>query len=324
MEKIKQIFNQIKIYVESNLKKIKNLFIHKKTVLTSKKDLDFKNVSIVFFCIVGIFLILGMLMPSEDNRVFRQVAKDPMPKPIEVKNDDDQKSVNSASKIWGHGSSSFTNNQNGVTHVNYNTAMVIGSKNGNSRTELHAGTQMRLQILEKFIASQDGTPVIAKLIDEVTSDSGNTIPAGALFYGEATYQQSSGRATVKFNKVSYPNGTVRDVSANVLGSDGLSGLDGNVRSDAVKNSVGQVITTFVSGLAAGSVERDLIGNSKGGISNGILQAVSETARDRAQKYGESMKDAREWIEVPAGTFCNAILQKSYKLIESTDEYTGGR
>ena len=324
MEKIKQIFNQLKIYVQSNFKKIKNLFIQKKTVLTSKKDLDFKNVSIVFFCIVGIFLILGMLMPSEDNRVFRQVAKDPMPEPIEVKNDDDQKSVNSASKIWGHGSSNFTNNQNGMAQVNYNTAMVIGSKNGNSRTELHAGTQLHLQIIEKFIASQEGTPVIAKLIDEVTSDSGNTIPAGALFYGEATYQQSSGRATVKFNKVSYPNGTVRDVSANVLASDGLSGLDGNVKSDSVKNSMGQVITTFVSGLAAGSVERDLMGNSKGGISNGLLQAVSETARDRAQKYGESMKDAREWIEVPAGTFCNAILQKSYKLIESTDEYSGGR
>jgi hypothetical protein len=66
-----------------------------------------------------------------------------------------------------------------------------------------------------------------------------------------------------------------------------------------------------------------MGNSKGGISNGLLQAFSETARERAQKYGESMKDAREWIEVPAGTACDAVIQQSFKMVDSEGD-SGGR
>lgn len=325
MAKVNEFFKSIKPSAIKKIKKLKDFFIKKKTNLTTKKDLDFKNLSIVFFGVVVLFLALGMLMPNEDNRVFRQVAKDPPPKVEFIqKEETEQKSTNTPSKIWGNGASSFSSNQRGASQINYNTSMVIGSKNGNSRTELHAGTKIRLQIIEKFVASQEGTPVIAKSVEDVISDSGNSIPEGSLFYGEASYQPSSGRASVQFKKVSYPNGSVRDISATVIGSDGMAGLDGNVKSDSVKNSAGQVITTFVGGLAAGSVERDFMGNSKGGISNGLLQAISETARDRAQKYGESMKNAREWIEVSAGTPCDAVIRQSFKMIEPNDDFSGGR
>jgi len=323
MEKINNVFKSLKGLLVKNLKKTKDLFIKKKTSLTAKQDLDCKNISVAFFGVVGIFLGLGMLMPTDDNRVFRQVAKDP---PQKVESDQrtasEQKAANS--NVWGNGSAGRSGGQRGGSQVNYNTAMVIGSKNGNSRTELHAGTKIRLQIIDKFVASQEGTPVIAKSVEDVTSDSGNSIPQDSLFYGEASYEKSSGRAIIQFKKVSYPNGTIRDISASAVSSDGMSGLEGNVKSDSAKNSVGQVITTFVGGLAAGSVERDFMGNSKGGVSNGLMQAVSETARDRAQKYGESMKDAREWIEISAGTSCDAVIRQPYKMTESTNEYSGGR
>lgn len=325
MAQINDFFKSIKLSVAKNIKKLKFFFIKNKTNLTTKKDLDFKNLSIVFFGVMVLFLALGMLMPSEDNRVFRQIAKDPPQKMEFIQKDEtEQKLTNTPSKIWGNGASSFSSNQRGASQINYNTSMVIGSKNGNSRTELYAGTKIRLQIIEKFVASQEGTPVIAKSVEDVISDSGNSIPEGSLFYGEASYQPSSGRASVQFKKVSYPNGSVRDISATVIGSDGMAGLDGNVKSDSVKNSAGQVITTFVGGLAAGSVERDFMGNSKGGISNGLLQAISETARDGARKYGESMKNAREWIEVSAGTPCDAVIRQSFKMIEPNDEFSGGR
>ncbi len=325
MEKINNFFKSLKILLVKNLKKTKDLFIKKKTSLTAKQDLDFKNVSVAFFGVVGLFLVLGMLMPSDDNRVFRQVAKDPPQKADPTqKIASEQKPTNSAPNIWGNGSAGLSSGQRGGSQVNYNTAMVIGSKNGNSRTELHAGTKIRLQIIDKFVASQEGTPVIAKSVEDVTSDSGNSVPKDSLFYGEASYEKSSGRAVIQFKKVSYPNGTIRDISASAVSSDGMSGLEGNLKSDSAKNSVGQVITTFVGGLAAGSVERDFMGNSKGGVSNGLLQAVSETARDRAQKYGESMKDAREWIEISAGTSCDAVIRQPFKMTESTDEYSGGR
>lgn len=322
MAKINESINH---FADKVLKKIKDFFITKNTSLTTKQDLDFKNVSIIFFSVVGIFLILGMLMPSDDNRVFRQTAKEAASKTEATpKNETEQRPNNTASKIWGNGSSSFSNSQRGGSQINYNTAMVIGTKNGNARTELHAGTKIRLQIIDKFIASAEGTPVIAKSIEDVTSDSGNSIPQGSLFYGEATYQKSSDRATIQFKKVSYPNGAIRDIKASAVGGDGMAGLDGDIKSDAAKNSVGQVITTFIGGLAAGSVERDFMGNSKGGVSNGLLHAVSETARDRAQKYGESMKDAREWIEVQAGTPCDAVIQQSFQMVETPDDFSGSR
>jgi len=320
-----KINESIKYFTGKSLKSVKDFFIKKKTDLTTKQDLDFKNVSVVFFGVVGIFLTLGMLMPSDDNRVFRQTAKETAPKADSTpKNETEQKSDNTASKVWGNGSSGLSNSQRGASQINYNTAMVIGSKNGNARTELHAGTKVRLQVIDKFIASAEGTPVIAKSVEDVTSESGNSIPQGSLFYGEATYQKSSGRATVQFKKVSYTNGAIRDIAASAIGGDGMAGLDGDVKSDAAKNSVGQVITTFVGGLAAGSVERDFMGNSKGGVSNGLLQAVSDTARDRAQKYGESMKDAREWIEVQAGTPCDAVIQQTFKMVETPDDFSGSR
>ena len=324
MEKINAVFKSLKALLVKNLKKTKDLFIKKETSLTAKQDLDFKNVSVAFFGVVGLFLVLGMLMPSDDNRVFRQVAKDPPQKAEPDQKTASEQRPTNASNIWGNGSAGLSGGQRGGSQINYNTAMVIGSKNGNSRTELHAGTKIRLQIIDKFVASQEGTPVIAKSVEDVTSDSGNSIPQDSLFYGEASFEKSSGRAIIQFKKVSYPNGTIRDISASAVSGDGMAGLEGNVKSDSAKNSVGQVITTFVGGLAAGSVERDFMGNSKGGVSNGLLQAVSETARDRAQKYGESMKDAREWIEINAGTSCDAVIRKPFKMIESTDEYSGGQ
>lgn len=320
-----KINESIKQFPSRALQKIKDFFIKNKTNLTTKRDVDFKNVSVVFFSIAGIFLTLGMFMPSEDNRVFRQTAKEAPPKSDTApKSEVEQKPDSTASKIWGNGSPSrFPNSQRGTSQTNYNTPLVIGSKSGNARTELHAGTKIRLQIIDKFIASGEGTPVIAKSVEDVTSESGNSIPQGSLFYGEAVYQKSSGRAAIQFKKISYPNGSIHNIAASAIGSDGMTGLDGDVKSDAAKNSLGQVITTFVGGLAAGSVERDFMGNSKGGVSNGLLQAVSETARDRAQKYGESMKDAREWIEVQAGATCEAVIQQSYKMVETPDDFSGG-
>ncbi len=96
----------------------------------------------------------------------------------------------------------------------------------------------------------------------------------------------------------------------------MPGLQGEVHSDSLKNSTGQFITTFVGAMAAGSLERDFMGNSKGGITNGLLQGVSETAKARAQKYGESLKEERSWIEVSGGQECEAILNQSFNMIES--------
>ncbi len=109
MAQINDFFKSIKLSVAKNIKKLKYFFIKNKTNLTTKKDLDFKNLSIVFFGVMVLFLALGMLMPSEDNRVFRQIAKDPPQKMEFIQKDEtEQKLTNTPSKIWGNGASSFS------------------------------------------------------------------------------------------------------------------------------------------------------------------------------------------------------------------------
>ena len=74
-----------------------------------------------------------------------------------------------------------------------------------------------------------------------------------VFYGEASFQKGSDRATIRFTQISLPSGQIRKVSALALSKDGQPGVPGRVFSDGMKNTAGQVLTTFVGGLAAGSM-----------------------------------------------------------------------
>jgi type IV secretory pathway VirB10-like protein len=156
------------------------------------------------------------------------------------------------------------------------------------------------------------------LILNTETDSGLRLPAGTRFYGEASFGRGQDRAQVRFTQISLPNGEIKEVSGLALGKDGQSGIEGKVFSDGSKNTAGQIITTFVAGMAAGSVETDIFGGSKGGVQNGLLSAVAATAKDRAQSYGEKLKAEREWIEIAQGVECDAVLNQSLNLQNGGD------
>jgi type IV secretory pathway VirB10-like protein len=125
--------------------------------------------------------------------------------------------------------------------------------------------------------------------------------------------KGSNRAVIVFKQISLRNGQMKEINAKALGKDGQGGVPGRVYSDGVKNTAGQVITSFVGGLAGGSIKTDVFGHSQGGIENGILSAVAETARAKAQGYGEKLKAEREWLEVRANEECDAQLFDSMNL-----------
>ena len=87
----------------------------------------------------------------------------------------------------------------------------------------------------------------------------------------------------------------------------------------MKNTAGQLLTTFVGGLAAGSMQSNVLGQSQGGLQNGLLNAVSQTAQSRAQAYGQKIQAEREWIEVVQGQEGDAILSDSINLQEGGDQ-----
>lgn len=311
MAKMKRLF---KIF--DALKKFKpwvrSLFLQKSSAQTKKQDFNFRNILILVGVFILVFVGIVLFLPTPDQIKFHEVAKNT--DAISPDKSQPQPSNPGSPSLWA--SPSSMRSVSADSSNSQNTPMQVLPHNGNSKLELSAGTHLRLRIVDKFIASQEAVPVLGKVMESATTESGLSIPEGAVLYGEASYQRSSGRAVIQFRKLSYPSGEIRNISASVISPDGMPGLAGTIHSDRIKNSAGQFITTFVSALAAGSVQRDLMGNSQGGLQNGLLTGASEVAKSQAQGYGESLKESREWIEVGSGSECEAIIEKSYQLIES--------
>lgn len=320
MEKVKSFLNKSWTWFKGN-------FVSTKTTVSKKVEINQKNIVISLGAVLILFFVVVLFLPTEDTRVFREVKDEEkvtevsMPKSVASQNNKSTDTKSKASRLWNDGESAKVTST-GQSQINYNTAMVMGAGTGNSRDQLYAGYKVRLQNVDKFVASQDGTPIIARAIESATTESGMTIPAGSIFYGEAVYQASSDKAQIKFSRASFPDGRIIDLQAVVVDESGQSGLSGSVKSDAVKNSAGQVLTAFVGGLAAGSVSRDVFGQSAGGLKNGLLQAFADTAKDRASQYGEKMKGAREWIEIESGVYFDAVIQQSVSLKQEFNQGGG--
>lgn len=292
--------------------RIQSLLLKKSVHQTAKRDINFRNIFILLGVFILTFVAIVLFLPNQETAKFREVTKSLSDQSgSQVK---DKPTESGSSKLWASPPSFRGGGQ--ASGISQNTPMQVLPHNGNSKLELHAGVRLRVQIVDKFIASREPVPVLGRVVENATSESGLSIPEGSLLYGEASYQKSLGRAAIQFRKISYPSGEIRNISANVISSDGMPGVKGVVHSDALKNSGGQFISTFVSAVAAGSVQRDFMGNSRGGVENGLLVGASEVAKDRSQKYAESLKETREWIEVGSGIECEAIIAQPYKMIES--------
>lgn len=311
--KIKNSFSKI----ISLFKKLKLVFVRENDV-SQKKDINFtafRNLAVIG---VVLFVAVVFILPPEVPVEFTEKIE-------KAKSDEHSSSTNekpskasSAQNLWGSPINSMPL-PGGAHEVNHNTSMIIGSTQ-NAKTHLRAGQRLALRLLDNVIVSQESVPVLAELILDSVTDSGLRLPAGTRFYGEASFQKGSDRAQIRFSQISMPNGKIRKIAANALSKDGQSGVIGRVFSDGAKNTAGQILTTFVGGLAQGSMETDALGHSKGGIENGLLGAVAATAQSRAQSYGEKLKTEREWIELKTGTECDAVLSDSFKLQNGGDEY----
>jgi hypothetical protein len=313
ISKIKNSFSK----VNSFFKKLKLVFVRENDV-SQKKDINFtafRNLAVIG---VVLFVAVVFILPTEVPVEFTEKIE-------KAKSDEHSSSTNeqpsqasSAQNLWGPPINTMPLS-GGAHEVNHNTSMIIGSSQ-NAKTQLRAGQRLALRLLDNVIVSQESVPVLAELILDSVTDSGLRLPAGTRFYGEASFQKGSDRAQIRFSQISMPNGKIRKIAANALSKDGQPGVIGRVFSDGAKNAAGQILTTFVGGLAQGSMETDLLGRSKGGIENGLLGAVAATAQSRAQSYGEKLKTEREWIELKTGTECDAVLSDSFKLQNGGDEY----
>ncbi|MGE3386015.1 MAG: TrbI/VirB10 family protein [Bdellovibrionales bacterium] len=305
--------------LKSLVTNVRKVFIRDSNV-SQKGDVNFKAFKTLGLASVFVFVGVVFLLPDDVPLEFTEKVEnsDSRSSNADAKNQDKSSQKSAAHSLWS--SSHVSLPRGGGSQVNHNTSMILGQKGGNAKTQLRAGHRLPLRILDKVIISQDPVPVLAELLLDSQTDSGLKLPAGTKLYGEASFQRGSERASVRFTQLSLPSGQIRKISAQALGKDGQPGIEGRIFSDGMKNTAGQVLTTFVGGLASGSMETDILGRSKGGLTNGLLGAVSATAQSRAQVYGEKLKTEREWIELMAGSECDAVLNESLGLQEGGGEY----
>ena len=288
---------------------VKGLFV-KKSEFSEKREVNFARIKFLVFMGGVVFIIVVLFLPDDQVVEFstkidtaESRTNQPSQSSTAGKRDAD------SSSLWSSKPLSLPSR----SAANQNMGMVLAPKGGNAKTQLRAGIRVPLRILDKFIVSDSAVPILAEAISNVTTDSGLMLPAGTKFYGEASHQKDSDRATIHFSQISLPSGEIRPISAIGLGKDSQPGVPGQVHSDAMKNTAGQMLTTFVGGFAAGSMQTNFLGGSQGGVQNGLMNAVASTAKDRAQDYGEKLKNERQWIEVALGAECDAAFSDSLNL-----------
>jgi hypothetical protein len=298
--------------------KVSRLFF-RKSDMSAKIEINFKTIRTLALTFFFIFVTVVMLMPDERPVEFSEKRVSVS----ESKNSEDDidlaEPTKTTSGLWASQRSPSYGPSGSGTQINHNTSMILGAKSGNARVQLRAGVRLPLRIMDKFIVSNESVPILAELLLDATTDAGLRLPAGTKFYGEASFQKGGERASIQFRQISLPDGQIRPLTGLAMGKDGQPGIPGRIYSDGLKNTAGSVVTTFVGGLAAGSVETDFMGRSRGGIENGLLTAVAAAAKERAQAYGEKMKTEREWIEVAAGAECDALLSESLNLQQGLSE-----
>lgn len=202
------------------------------------------------------------------------------------------------------------------TAPNRNSSMILNRPGVNSGNQLAAGQKFTVQLLDKITVGDQAVPVIAEVTGGVFNDSGGGILEGSRLYGTAQFQAGQDRAQIQFQSIADPSGVVRNLQAVAIGADGQMGASGETHSNGFRNAAGQFVTRFAGAYAEGSQQRDFMGNSQGGATNGLLNAVAQTAKDRTDDFATDLKKQHEWIELPQTTTVNVILTQPFMFRES--------
>jgi len=199
----------------------------------------------------------------------------------------------------------------GQNQRNLNTPMILTRGGLDSRTQLPPGSRFMFKLIEKTVLSNQAMPIMGVVTQDVIHESSIAIPKESKLLGDVSFDESSERAQVNWKSVIFPDGRQRELMAIGISGDGQAGVEGNVRSDAFKNTVGHTLTRFVGAYAEGSMTRNQTGYSEGGNDNGLKNAVAETAKDRAQDWANDLKKTRKWIELMPGTQAQAVLNAPF-------------
>lgn len=295
---------------------------------TKKRDINWKfiGVALSIGLSVGVVVILFLPTPKSEQKIFyekgdpRSSAPQTLMQKTPHENNPTEDTLAQLQSAKGQSGSvpkslDYLNQQSsksGGQSLNRNSSMVIARGGLDSKTQLPPGSKFSVTLDQSMTLDSHTVPIIATVNKDVVQEDGTAIPQGSKLYGDAGFDDSSERVQVNWKSVQFPSGQMKPLAAIGVGSDGQVGLDGDVHSDAVKNTVGQTLTRFIGAYAEGSMQRGAFGGNPGGDDNGLKNAISETAKDRANTLAEDMKKERKWVELKTGAVYYAIVTQPFQ------------
>ncbi len=308
------------------MKSFTSMFLHDPKPFSDRREIKWdviKRVAIVSICLTVVGLLLIPAKKDESGTFHENAQNGSMNQPKPRENDPTDETARQLNRAGGNLNSVHSNldylyqSRGGSGHggagaaQNKNAAMILTRDGTDSRGSLSAGTRIAIRLTNRIVISSQSMPVIGIITADVVNENDIAITKGAKVLGAATFDSTSERATIDWKTIILPDGRERQFQAIGVSQDGQAGIEGKVSSDAIKNTVGETLTQFISSYAEGSMSHGAFGASDGGVSNGLKNAVAQTAKERASSMAETMKKEKKWIEINAGTETLAVLSQTF-------------
>jgi hypothetical protein len=299
------------------IKRLKARFLREKIPFAAKSDVNWKRVTNCILGSVGIGILVMLFLPApkQMETSFHEKlesgnsvppegrpAQDPTQQALDQLNQNASPSPPSRLPQGGGG---------GVQGADRSASMILARDGQDSKTQIPAGSRIAVRLREKATVSTTGMPVIGIVTRDYVHEDTVAIPLGSKLFGTVSFDENSDRARVEWRAVELADRRERQLAAVSVGVDGQVGVEGNVHSNAVQNTVGATLTRFIGAYAEGSMQRGALGGNPGGSDNGLRNAVADTAKDRADAFAESLKKEKRWIELNPGTEFFAVLTSNF-------------
>lgn len=303
---------------------LSNYFLHEEKPFTNKRDANWKRILIILGITLTVVIFAILIWPSSipEQTVFHEKSSggahsdnansaDPTHETARQMQDARMNSHQVHSSLDHLYRQDRSSGQGGTGTPNRNAGMILARNGFDSRTQLSPGTRVQIRLVHGVTVAEQAMPVVGTVMKDVEADSGVAIPGGSKVLGEVSFEATNERTTLTWKSVILADGRERPLSAIGIGKDGKSGLDARIRSESFKNAVGQTMTKFVGAYAAGSINTGMFGANPGGNKNGLRNAITQTATERANAMGETLQKEKKWTELQAGQEIIAILNQPF-------------
>jgi type IV secretory pathway VirB10-like protein len=309
--------------------KIRNWFISPEENASGKEKLNIKAIGIAMAVVAVAILVLSFALSYWEDR--KQVAKGSPFQNANAKQEQAPPPANGNSNPTSDpeegmflkmaGSSRSVPSRGGGAQAaakNHNANQVIprGANGSNPDSDLPTGYGIAVKLVNSIQSGEASTPVIAEVLEDVTSQSDLAIPKGTRVIGQASVDDSARRIQVHFQTLVYPEGEQHSVQGLALMPDGSAGLTGDYHSGSGVRQFGRFLGTFIGGMAQGMTEKQSAGlmgaYDVGSVKNGLLTGVSQSATDQTRMLTDDLSNTKPTMTLPSGQNFILYLEKGYQ------------